>query len=85
MVAKWSTIRNGPMLPEHVVQSAHAPIEAYYRHGPSLAALTDCRLRLLNVYTRDLYNAATSRTLVNPAVISIFIKNSKFVFLLILC
>ena len=27
--------------------------------------------RLLFVYPRDLYNAATSRTLVNPAVISI--------------
>ena len=29
--------------------------------------------RLLFVYPRDLYNAATSRTLVNPAVISFFL------------
>ena len=28
--------------------------------------------RLFNVYPRDLYNAATSRTLVNPAVIPIY-------------
>ena len=37
--------------------------------------------RLLFVYPCDLYNAATSRTLVNPAVISIFINNCKFVFI----
>ena len=34
-------------------------------------------LQLLFVYKRDLYNAATSRTLVNHAVISIFINNCK--------
>ena len=39
----------------------------------------------LFVYPRDLYNAATSRTLGNPAIISIFINNCKFVFLFILC
>ena len=32
------------------------------------------------IYPRDLYNAATSRTLVNLAVISTFINNCKFVF-----
>ena len=41
--------------------------------------------RLLFVYPRDLHNAATSWTLVNPAVIYIFINNCKFVFLFILC
>ena len=40
-------------------------------------------LCLFMVYPRDLYNAATSRTLVNPAVNSIFINNCKFVFLFI--
>ena len=43
------------------------------------------RRRLLFVYPRDLYNAATSRTLVNPAVIYIIIHKCKFVFLFILC
>ena len=36
-------------------------------------------------YPSDLNNAATSRTLVNPAVIFILINNCKFVFLFILC
>ena len=34
-------------------------------------------------YQRDLYNAATSWTLVKPAVIYILINNCKFVFLFI--
>ena len=38
-----------------------------------------------HIYPRDLSNVATSRTLVNPAVISIFTYNCKFVFLFLLC
>ena len=45
MVAKLSTIRNGPTLP---VQSDHAPIEAYCRHGPT--ASRGCFLQLTKVF-----------------------------------
>ena len=48
VVAKLSTIRNGPTLPVHAVQSAHALTEAYYRHGPT--PTSGCCLQLAKVF-----------------------------------
>ena len=59
-----------------------------YNFGPSRNCVTTPSLVILpafEYYSRDLNNAATSRILVNPAVISIFMNNCKFLYFYLCC